>query len=177
VIGSGGGADRIAADFDRKQLEEDRLSAVQYIRFRLDPAQAARFADAATPVAIEIRHPAYRQRADIPPEVRASLARGLRADPAPLLGPAAKPPPERVLFETPKVRATERSGLPARRAVVVEARGTPPLSEDAWRELSDALRRAAEDVAATCGRARIQADWSRGGGAPRWYVVSVDDAG
>jgi hypothetical protein len=177
VIGAGARADRVAADFDRKQLEEDRLSAVQYIRFRLAPAQAERFADPAVPAAIQIGHPAYDRSAEIPPDVRDSLIRGLRADPAPLLAPGAPPPPERVLFETPNVRAVERTGLPARRAVVVEARGAAPLSDALWRELCDALRRAAEEVAASAGRARIQADWGADGWPPRWHVVSIDDAG
>jgi hypothetical protein len=173
----GAGAGRIAADFDRQQLEEDRVSAVQYIRFRLDSAQAKRFADAATPAAIRIGHPAYDERAEIPPDVRASLIRGLGSDPAPLLVPGEPPPSEHVLFETGNVRAVERTGLPARRAVVVEATGAAQLSDTVWRELSDALRRAAEDVAASSGRARIQADWGADGRPPRWHVVSIDDEG
>ena len=177
VIGTGGGAVRIAAAFDPKQLEEDRLSAVQYIRFRLDPAQAQRFAEASTRAAIHIDHPAYTRQAEIPPEVRASLIEGLRADPAPLLAAGATPrSPERVLFETANVRAVERTGLPARRVVAVEARGAAELSDSLWRELCDALRRAAEDVVATAGHARIQADWSADGRPPRWHVVSIDDA-
>ena len=85
VLGSGDGARRVPARFDAKQFEADRIAAVQYIRFALDDAGLALLADLREPAAIRIDHPNYSQTAPLPPEVRASLVAGLRADPESLL--------------------------------------------------------------------------------------------
>jgi len=170
--------ERVHARFDPKQMEEDRLSAVQYIRFVLSEEQARRFEDPATPLAILIDHPAYDVEAEISPLVRASLAAGLRNEPAPLLLPdALSRPPDRVLFETPRVRATLLGSSPLRAHVVVEPIDAKAGDDALWRELLDAVRRAAAQVAEEHGRARIQADLDASGVPPRWHVVCVDEAG
>jgi len=65
------------ATFDDKQFETDRISAVQYIRFRLGPALAAQFRDPAVPVALCVDHPNYAARTPIEGESRATLAADL----------------------------------------------------------------------------------------------------
>jgi hypothetical protein len=70
----------VQASFDPKQFEQDRISAVQYIRFALGPELAARFRDAAVPVALRVEHPQYRESTPIDGERRRSLAADLGAD-------------------------------------------------------------------------------------------------
>lgn len=174
-IGLGEDTALVPARFDAKQLEEDRISAVQYIRFQLDPERAALFADRGTPVAVRIDHPAYTCEAPVPAEVRESLAAGLRNEPAPLLDPArVGSGAPRVWFETARVHAVERPGA-GRVHVVVEAQKPSLLDDALWRELGDALRRAADEVATRHGSARIQADWDGRGGSPRFHVVSAGE--
>lgn len=67
----------VQASFDPKQFEQDRISAVQYIRFALGPALAARFRDSTVPVALRAEHPNYRQSTRIEGERRSSLAADL----------------------------------------------------------------------------------------------------
>jgi hypothetical protein len=71
-----GGA-AVAATFDAKQFEEDRISAVQYIRFPLDPELAARFRDPSVPVELRVDHPNYAAKTAVEGEARASLAADL----------------------------------------------------------------------------------------------------
>jgi hypothetical protein len=73
------GSRSIQAEFDPKQREEDRISAVQYVKFPLGPELAARFADAAVPVLLRVEHPGYRAAARIEGETRTSLAADLEA--------------------------------------------------------------------------------------------------
>jgi len=165
VLGEGPAADVIRARFDPKQMEEDRLSAVQYIRFALDAKRARDFSDPTVPARIRIAHPAYDRSAEIPPRVRASLASGLTGEPEPLLpalcGDAAAPA-SRVLFRTPRVVA--RTAVPpwAPGHVVVEP--TAELASlfdaepDLLGELLEAARRVARDVIGAHGACRIHID-------------------
>jgi len=84
VVGAGDDEELIAAHFDPKQMEEDRISAVQYIRFGLDPEQVRRFSDPAVPARLRIDHPRYAREAPLPPEIRDSLRETLAGGPAPL---------------------------------------------------------------------------------------------
>jgi hypothetical protein len=64
----------IRAAFEPGRATEDRISAVQYVRFPLsDEARAALLAPG-TPLALEIDHPEYRHRVGLPEATRASLA-------------------------------------------------------------------------------------------------------
>ena len=67
------GSVRVPAAFDRRQLSEERISAVHYLRFSLDAKARASLADAAVPVRLAIDHPAYGHAATLSPETRASL--------------------------------------------------------------------------------------------------------
>ena len=71
------GAESVRASFDPKQFEQDRISAVQYIRFALGAELAARFRDPAVPVSLRVEHPNYRQSTRIEGERRSSLAADL----------------------------------------------------------------------------------------------------
>jgi hypothetical protein len=71
------GGESVRATFDDKQFEEDRISAVQYIRFPLGPELAAKFRDPSVPVELRVDHPNYAEKVAIEGETRASLAADL----------------------------------------------------------------------------------------------------
>ena len=62
----------VATVFEGGRAREDKMSAVQYVRFPLGEL-ASRFAPGA-PASIVIDHRHYKAKADIPPEVQSSLA-------------------------------------------------------------------------------------------------------
>jgi hypothetical protein len=71
-----GGA-RCKAHFDPGQFDEDRLAAVQYLRFTLAPAEQALLRQEGTALAVVIDHPHYRNEARLSEATRAELARDL----------------------------------------------------------------------------------------------------
>jgi hypothetical protein len=74
------GADhRIAAVFEPGRSREDKLSAVQYLRFILPPAARRAFLDGAVPVQLVIDHRHYRAQTPIEGSTRASLSADLQA--------------------------------------------------------------------------------------------------
>jgi hypothetical protein len=177
-LGRGGDVRRVRAHFDPKQMEEERISAVQYIRFALDAEDADRLADARVPAAVEIDHPRYAREAVLPGALRAGLVAGLRADPAPLLPDSAlrARAPERVLFEVGGLRVLARGSDPLELAVVPAAArtaadwlaGTPAFGA----ELEEALRRASAEVIARAGAARIELRVAADGAPLGWRVVA-----
>jgi hypothetical protein len=64
----------IRAAFERGRSTEDKISAVQYLRFPLTAADRAALANPSTKLEVEIDHPNYRQRIACSDELRASLA-------------------------------------------------------------------------------------------------------
>jgi hypothetical protein len=70
----------VQATFDPKQFEQDRISAVQYVRFPLGAELAARFRDPATAVALRVEHPHYRHRTAVSGPARTALARDLEPE-------------------------------------------------------------------------------------------------
>jgi hypothetical protein len=70
---------RVAATFDAKQFEGDRISAVQYVKFPLGAEVSAAFRDAATPVTLRVSHPAYAAEQRIEGAWRESLVGDLAA--------------------------------------------------------------------------------------------------
>jgi hypothetical protein len=178
VLGDGAGERALRARFDTKQFEEDRISAVQYIRFALDEGDAAALADPARSAAIRISHPHYAHEAPLPPEVRASLVEGLRADPGSLVPalpgvPTPLPEPE-VLFSGGGVRVLRPVAPQLPGHLIVES--SAPLGSggeiDAqlWNALSEAVRRAASDAAQRHGGCRVVTEI-----APekplRWHIL------
>jgi hypothetical protein len=158
------GEERVLARFDPRQLEEDRISAVHYLRFALTPGQIARFDAAETPLTLRIDHPNYGARTLLSAATRRSLAVDLRGDPEPIFRFAAAPKPRpapKVLVARGRVRALE---LAADRIVV---EGVPPAPP--FLELPDDL--AAELLALA---REIAADWQSKGRASQ---LAIDSAG
>jgi hypothetical protein len=174
-VGADAAASRIAARFDPKQREEDRISAVQYIRFSLDPDAARRLADPAVPAAIEIDHPNYRRDVALEGALRESLVAGLTSDPAPLLasprGPARE---DSLLFEVGRLRVVARAGRETDLLVTA-----PEVSASAWlrgdadfgADLEQALRRALRHVQERAGSAQVEVI-APGDDAPLGWRVS-----
>jgi hypothetical protein len=71
------GARCVAALFEPGRSKEDKLSAVQYVRFELPAAAREAFRGGEVPVSIVIDHPNYVARAAIEGAVRASLGADL----------------------------------------------------------------------------------------------------
>ena len=74
-----GSEHRIAAVFEPGRSKEDKLSAVQYLRFVLPTAARRAFFDATVPVQLVIDHPNYRAQCPLDGDTRASLSEDLRA--------------------------------------------------------------------------------------------------
>lgn len=68
------GPHAIRAAFEPGRSTEDKISAVQYMRFPLAPDVRAALLTAGTQLAVEIDHPNYRHRVTCTEELRASLA-------------------------------------------------------------------------------------------------------
>jgi hypothetical protein len=153
----------VPAQFDRRQLEEDRISAVHYLRFRLSPAQAASFGDPAQTVALRVDHRNYTARAVLAEPVRCSLAVDLSGDPKPVhrFRPRATSAEPRVLVTRGRVRAVE---VDPERVVVEAVPPAPPFTELADDLASELL---------SLARA-IAADWLRAGRASE---LTIDSAG
>ena len=65
--------------FEAGRSKDDKLSAVQYVRFHLDPPVRSAFEDLRQPAQLVIEHPRYRHRANIEASVRRSLIADLEA--------------------------------------------------------------------------------------------------
>lgn len=71
------GGTTVPAEFEPGRSTEDKLSAVQYVRFTLPPAVRAAFRNPAVPVRLCIDHPSYRAEAMIEGGIRRSLIEDL----------------------------------------------------------------------------------------------------
>jgi|SRR5579883_2013039 len=67
------GSSEIAATFDDAQSEDDRISAVQYVKWALTPEQVSAFNDPNTIVSVVIRHPNYSATHTLTDSERAAL--------------------------------------------------------------------------------------------------------
>ena len=74
------GEKKIAARFDDRQMSEERISAVQFVRFPLEGIDAARFLELAgkREAAVEADHPSLAARGEVSGLLAASLAEDLR---------------------------------------------------------------------------------------------------
>ena len=79
------GGDEISAIFDDSQMDDDRVSAVQYIKFKLSDLQILAFGDEAIPVSIDVRHPNYLADHTLSHEQRSALFADLRESNADVL--------------------------------------------------------------------------------------------
>jgi hypothetical protein len=74
------GHKKIAARFDDRQMANDRISAVQFVRFKLEGVDADRFLELAgkREVVVEADHPSLAARGEIAGLLASSLAEDLR---------------------------------------------------------------------------------------------------
>jgi hypothetical protein len=180
AIGAGDTEDCVRGRFDERQLEEDRISAVHYVRFPFSADQRERFAFAES-LRVRIDHPNYRAEAEIGAATRESLLRDLRGETPELLDPAAAPaaPTREVLLETERVRAYRLARPLAAEHVIVEPveTSTSLLSADPelLAELMAVVQRFAREITARVGSCRVTARAERegreSGGVLQWHVV------
>jgi hypothetical protein len=64
----------VRAEFEPGRSTDERISAVQYTRYRLTPEALEAIRTPGTPLAVEIDHPEYRHETDLTEAMRASLA-------------------------------------------------------------------------------------------------------
>ena len=74
-----GDARRVHARFEGGHSKEEKMAAVQYIRFALPPETRRALADPKQPVRLLVDHPNYRAQAVLPARARAQLVRDLEA--------------------------------------------------------------------------------------------------
>ena len=75
------GPEAVPAAFEPGHSKEDKLSAVQYVRFALPPTARRAFLDSNLPVRLAIEHANYRAETAVEGAIRASLCEDLRAVP------------------------------------------------------------------------------------------------
>ena len=171
------GDEVVPARFDPKQLEEERISAVQYLRFRLTPEQIARFSDPAVPLRLAVDHPHYAAEALLDAASRRSLALDLRGGAPPLLDPggaaqplfdpraAARPESaDRVLREHGRARAVAPGGAPPGLVVVSARDGEAGFLDADPQTASDLLalaREVARELTAAHGGCAVRFDAAR----------------
>jgi len=71
---------RVPGEFEPGRSREDKLSAVQYVRFRFGPEARQAFLDEAVPVVLAIEHPNYTAGAPVEGEVRRALREDLLSE-------------------------------------------------------------------------------------------------
>jgi hypothetical protein len=180
AIGEGEGEERVRGRFDQRQLEEDRISAVHYVRFPFTAAQLERFASGES-LRLRIDHANYRAEAKIEAATRTSLLRDLRGETPLLLDPATAPAAEahEMLLETGGVRAYRLRRSIAVDHVIVEPLETSTSLLDAapelMAELMGVVQRFAREATARAGSCRVTARVApkagEAGARLQWHVV------
>lgn len=179
VLGEDADEEHITADFDRRQLEADRISAVHYLRFRLSPAQVDRFAEG-TRARFRVAHSAYNHETDVPATLRESLLCDLQGEGIVLLDPAVQQPgpraPEEVLRETEHLRAYRPARPLAPEHVIVEPKqAIPSLLEADSSTLSELLKvvtEIAREIQQRKGRCRVWTDVDPAEPKFRWHIAA-----
>ena len=185
AIGDGEDEERVRGCFDERQLEEDRISAVQYVRFPFTTRQRERFASGDS-LRLRIDHANYRAEASIGASTRASLLRDLRGETPLLLDPATAPAAKarELLLETDAVRAYRLSRPIAAEHVIVEAVASSAsfldVDPDLLAELMAVVQRFAREVTARAGSCRVTTrvapDGSDAGSRLQWHLVGEQSA-
>jgi len=189
VLGEGDEERLVRARFDPMQMEEERISAVQYLRFPLGDADVAALADDELRARVRIDHPNYRHEAEIGPELRAALLADLRSEPAPLLRPGpgegvvAGPAVDELLAERGRARALRPARPVVPGHVMVESLGPARFSSADPALLGDCLallQAQTDDCTARFGACRVLLDLPPAG-APeeplRWHVLPLPVGG
>ncbi len=160
------GGEPVRASFDPKQMEEDRLSAVQYIRFTLTSRQARSLSRGDVPVRLAVDHAAYQATTELPAVLREGLARDLAGGCDPLIDFSAiepvEVPADTVIVSRGRVRAIRPARVRAPGHVVVEAIDCalpyPALPADLLAELHGLAQEIAKALIGSHGRCRISLD-------------------
>ena len=71
------GDQRVYSEFEAGHSNEERISAVHYVRFKLTPQQSRRFRSGEDKLYLVVDHPNYKHRTRIQPDVWKSLAADL----------------------------------------------------------------------------------------------------
>jgi hypothetical protein len=184
VVGEGDAEECVRGRFDERQLEEDRISAVHYVRFPFTADQRERFASAER-LRVRIDHANYHAEAEIGATFRASLLRDLRGEIPDLLDPSTVPtaPPRENLLETGRVRAFRPAQPMGAEHVIVEPveASVTLLTADPGllAELMAVVQRFAREVTAragSCGVAtRVAEEGAGAGGGLRWHILADQD--
>ncbi|MGH0034859.1 MAG: DUF3501 family protein [Myxococcota bacterium] len=162
VLDPGAAEERLSARFDPKQMEEDRISAVHYLRIPFTAEQVERFR-AGVPVLLRIDHPNYWAESFLGPSTRDSLARDLAGEPVSLLdvGAAAPAAParDRLVRELDGARVWRPAHPLAPDHHVVELTGPGAslfdLSPERWAALRPLLAELAGELVGDDGACRI----------------------
>jgi diadenosine tetraphosphate (Ap4A) HIT family hydrolase len=180
AIGEGEEEEQVRGLFDERQLEEDRISAVHYVRFPFTVAQREHFVSAES-LRVRIDHANYRAEAKIGAATRTSLLRDLRGETPLLLDLAAVPTEEarEMLLETGGVRAYRLNRPIAAEHVIVEPLETSTslldVAPELLAELMAVVQRFAREVTARAGscrvRTRVAPEGSETGARLQWHVV------
>lgn len=180
VVGHGGAERVFPARFDAKQMQEERISAVQYIRFALDEGAAAALADPALPARLRIDHPHYACEAALPSELRRNLCSDLAGGADSLLplagADAVGGARDEVIEDDGRVRVLRpaRERAPGHRIVEpVDAKSSLFEADPALlAALLAAVKRTAADVVRSHGACRVFTDVGPAAGRPRWHVLA-----
>jgi Protein of unknown function (DUF3501) len=176
VLGEGADETALRAQFDARQLEADRISAVQYLRFRLDSRAAARLRDREVRARLRIDHPNYNAEAEISEPLRAQLLADLAGrDPQPLIeasGHKASSASSECLLETSALRVLR---LPPGSVVIIECRAPVSLVEADPALLAEVLpvvQRYVRQMVKESGACRVSCDVEKAG-APMRFRLSA----
>ena len=179
IVGDEDESVEIKAQFDPNQMEEDRISAVQYIKFALDEEAQRRFCDPNTLARVRVSHPNYQREAEIPPATRESLIRSLQSEVEPLLRVGTDPKPattESVVFETGAVRTLRPDRPLAPGHLIIEPIETVEslltVEDEVLTELMAAVKRAAEEIVRVHGACRVYTDIGGNGNRLRWHAFA-----
>ncbi len=174
VLGDDGAEHHVRARFDPKQLDEERIAAVQYVRFALPQRSVQALSDPRVPARLRIDHPNYCRECEIPPSVRHSLVAGLTAEPEPLLRPPSDGGGrEAPLRQAGRVRVVRPARAAAPGHVVVETEPPVALADaDAalLAQVMEQVRELAADVAREHGSCVVLTDAGPRAGPMRWHV-------
>jgi hypothetical protein len=173
VLDEGPRETALYAQFDPRQRESERISAVQYLRFHLTPEASARLRDPEVRARLRIDHPNYRHEAEISGPLRAQLVSDLTGeDPEPLLEGVARSAsraPECV-FETNAVRVLR---FPPGPGVLIECR--PPVSfgeadPGLLAEILPVVQHYVRQIVHETGACRVSCEVEKAGAPMRWQL-------
>jgi len=184
VLGEGGDERVVTARFDSAQMEEDRISAVHYLRFALDADDIRALANRSLRARLRIDHPNYSREVDLDEALRQSLLDDLTREPEPLLRAedvaAARPPPaDEVLATVGRVRLVRPAQPRTPGHLIVEPVDSYAtfltLDPKLEAELLAQVREVAREFTAHHHSTRITTDLGNADERIRWHIYPLPD--